>query len=235
SEDLINPEIIKKKILQSGAISRYRMEAANYVRQITGSPEFRNDLKLWLVRYIDALISDPEVKSMIAEKITAELDEAFKEQLLEQIAFKAYSFIKGQQLQKVIGKSLDQLPSAVERELHRIDIFLDRLPVHLENESEQIEEMLTVLLHRLVNKLDVYTLVEENLKEYDEGQLETLIKESTNEQLSYIQYLGAALGTVGGLVIWQPALTLSVLALLTAAVLLADKMLMQLRKKKLPA
>jgi hypothetical protein len=47
-------------------------------------------------------------------------------------------------------------------------------------------------------------MILENMQRYDERQLEELIKNSSNEQLNYIKYLGGVLGFFGGLVIWQP-------------------------------
>ncbi|MDZ7693359.1 MAG: DUF445 family protein [Balneolaceae bacterium] len=82
--------------------------------------------------------------------------------------------------------------------------------------------MVTSLLYRLINQLDVQSLVEEKLREYDEQKLTNIIRGATNEQLRYIQYLGAILGTIGGLVIWQPLISLMGLGLILLLVLLAD-------------
>ncbi|TVR33239.1 MAG: DUF445 domain-containing protein, partial [Balneolaceae bacterium] len=47
------------------------------------------------------------------------------------------------------------------------------------------------------------------------------------EQLKTIQYLGAVLGTIGGFVIWQPLLSLSVLAVIGGTIYLTDRALFQ--------
>jgi len=78
-------------------------------------------------------------------------------------------------------------------------------------------------LNRLVNQLNVHELVEENLRKYDEQKLENMIRNATNEQLKTIQYLGALLGTIGGFVIWEPILSMSVLVLLFGGVYLLDR------------
>jgi uncharacterized membrane protein YheB (UPF0754 family) len=225
SKDLINPEIIKKKIQDSGVISKYRELASDYIKAVIDNPEFRSDLKQWVVDYVQAMIGDPEVRTSIAEKLIAELDESLEERSLEKVALKTYTFLKGKEMQDIVEESLVRLPATVEKGLIRFDEFLDRLPEHIENESDKIETLLTQILYRLVNQLDVFSLVEENLKNFDEGRLEQLIKGATNEQLTYIQYLGGILGTIGGLVIWQPLLSLAVLTCLFLIVLFTDQIL----------
>jgi uncharacterized membrane protein YheB (UPF0754 family) len=232
SKDLINPEIIKKKIHDSGVISKYRELASDYIKAVIDNPEFRSDLKQWVVDYVQAMIGDPEVRTSIAEKLIAELDESLEERSLEKVALKTYTFLKGKEMQDIVEESLVRLPATVEKGLIRFDEFLDRLPEHIENESDKIETLLTQILYRLVNQLDVFSLVEENLKNFDEGRLEQLIKGATNEQLTYIQYLGGILGTIGGLVIWQPLLSLAVLTCLFLIVLFTDQILSAVRPDK---
>jgi len=228
SDDLINPEIIKQKIRDSGAISRYREEATKYLKSVIDAPEFRDDLKIWVVDYVEAMIADPHVRAAIAKKVISEIDEALEGWSLEKVAIKTYTIITGREMQQIIEESLSRLPLTVEKGLTRLDDFLDHLPERMDRESERIENIVTMLLHRLVNQLDVYSLVEENLRRFDEGRLESMIKGATNEQLRYIQYLGALLGTIGGLVIWEPLLSLAALLILFSIIVGADKLWMRL-------
>src|SRR5699024_9391569 len=48
SDDLSNPEIIKKKISESKAISRYREQSTVYIKSIIDDPAFRKDIKQWV-------------------------------------------------------------------------------------------------------------------------------------------------------------------------------------------
>lgn len=230
AEDLINPEIIKKKIHESKVISRYREQATRYVKGIIDDPAFREDLKDWVVEYVDEMIADPELRAAIAEKILLQIEEALENKAIEKVALKAYSFIRGQEMQEIIEESLTQLPASVESGLDRLDDMLDRLPSTIDKHSDAIENVVTTLLYKLINQLDVKTLVEDNLKQYDEQKLSDIIRNATNEQLRYIQYLGAVLGTVGGFVIWEPLLSIVTLGILTGLLLLADQLLYSLSR-----
>jgi uncharacterized membrane protein YheB (UPF0754 family) len=229
SEDLINPEIIKQKIHESQAIAKYREKATVYIKKIIDDPEFRFNLKQIVVGYVDEMIADPEVRSNIAKKLIEQIDEAVDEKSFEKVALKAYSFFKGQEMQDLVESALLKLPTGIENSLNKMDTFLDELPEKLDENGSVIEELVTRMLYKLINQLDVQALVEDNLRQYDEKKLETLIKNASNDQLQYIQYLGAVLGTFGGLIIWEPIASLLVISVIIGITLLLDVILIKIK------
>jgi uncharacterized membrane protein YheB (UPF0754 family) len=230
SEDLINPEIIKRKIHESGAIAKYREKATVYIKNIIDDPEFRENLKALVVSYVDEMIADPEVRSSIAQKLIKQIDDAIDENSFEKVALKAYSFLKGQEMQDLVESALIKLPTGIENGLNKMDTFLDDLPNKLDEHGTVIEEMVTNLLYKLINQLDVHALVEDNLRQYDEKKLEKLIKNASNDQLQYIQYLGAVLGTFGGFIIWEPVASLVVLSVIIGSTVIADAFLHRMKQ-----
>lgn len=228
SEDLINPEIIKRKIHESDIISKYRKKSTDYIRAIIDNPSFRADLKLLLVNYIDDMIANPEIRAALAQKILIQIEKSMRETSIERMALKAYTFVKGQKMQQIVEDALTRIPESVETGLDRFDLFLDNLPEKLEANSEQIEEFVTSMLYKLINQLDVHALVEDNLREYDEQRISDIIRKATNEQLRYIQYLGGILGIIGGLVIWEPLVSVLCLAALAVSIFLLDSFLLKL-------
>ncbi|HKK47037.1 MAG TPA: DUF445 family protein [Balneolaceae bacterium] len=227
SEDLINPEIIKKKITESNAIGRYREQSTKYIKGIIDDPAFRNDLKQWVVTYLDEMIADPDIRGALADRILRQIEEALQDKSFEKVALRAYSYVKGQEMQHIIEEALVQIPTTVESGLDKMDDLLDELPKKIDEHSDAIENIVTTLLYKLINQLDVHKLVEENLRSYDEQHISQIIKNATNEQLRYIQYLGAVLGFIGGLIIWEPVLSIIVLGGLSALVLGLDQLLYQ--------
>ncbi|MBN2732955.1 MAG: DUF445 family protein [Balneolaceae bacterium] len=228
SEDLINPEIIKRKIHESDIISKYRKKSTDYIRAIIDNPSFRADLKVLLVNYIDDMIANPEIRAALAQKILVQIEKSMRETSIERMALKAYTFVKGQKMQQIVEDALTRIPESVETGLDRFDLFLDNLPEKLEANSEQIEEFVTSMLYKLINQLDVHALVEDNLREYDEQRISDIIRKATNEQLRYIQYLGGILGIIGGLVIWEPLVSVLCLTALAVSIFLLDSFLLKL-------
>lgn len=225
SEDLINPELIRKKIDESQAISRYRELAVGQIRSVTEQQAFREDLKAWLTAYVNSLVQNSDFRNKAAKHIAHGIEHSLENRTLEKAALKTYSFLRGQNIRDFIEEALDGLPLSVERNIRSVEKFLDELPDKIDQNHEELDQLISNVLFKLVNQLDVYRLVEENLREYDEQRLETMIKNATNEQLKTIQYLGAVLGTIGGFVIWQPLYSLAVLGALSGSVYLADRAL----------
>lgn len=229
SEDLINPEIIKKKIHESQAITKYREKATDYIRTIIDDPNFRHDLKGLVVDYVDEMIADPEVRATLAKTVIQQIEGAIEQNSFERVALKAYSFLKGQEMQDLVEEALIKVPTGVEKGLDKLDVFLDDLPNRIDKHSSTIEDLVTSLLYKLINQLDVHALVEDNLRQYDEKRLEILIKNASNDQLQYIQYLGAVLGTFGGFVIWQPIASLTIITFIILLVIGLDSLLIKLK------
>lgn len=225
SDDLINPEIIKKKINESDAISRYRERSTQYIKSIIDDPEFREDIKRWVIVYLDEMIANPEIRASLAERILLQIEEAIDDKSFEKVALKAYSYIKGQEMQQIVEQALIQIPVSVESGLDKFDDLLDQLPKKIDEHSNAIENIVTGLLYKLINQLDVHTLVEDNLRNYDEQHISNIIRSATNEQLRYIQYLGAVLGLIGGFIIWEPLLSVIILGSLSIFILVADHLL----------
>ena len=225
SDDLINPEIIKRKINESNIIGRYREQTTRYIKSIIDDPDFREDLKQWVVRYLDEMIADPEIRGALAERILLQIEESLHDKSIEKVALKAYTYVKGQEMQHIIEEALVEIPKLVENGLDKVDDLLDQLPKKIDENSDAIEDIVTTLLYKLINQLDVHALVEENLRSYDEQHISNIIRSATNEQLRYIQYLGAVLGLIGGFVIWRPLLSVIVLVGLSGIVLMLDYLL----------
>ena len=227
SEDLINPELIKQKIRESKAISRYRLQAIEHIEQITEREDFREDLKSWLLNYVDSIVQDPQFKRKVSAHILLEIEDALQHRAFEKAALKTYSFLSGQTLPEFIDNMLERLPITAERNIGYIEKYLDEFPEKIHQNSDKIDELITQLLYKLINQLNVQNLVEENLRKYDEQRLEIMIRNATNEQLKTIQYLGAVLGTIGGFVIWEPIISLITLSVVFGTIYLIDWQLYQ--------
>jgi hypothetical protein len=211
SEELINEKIIKQRIEESGIISKYRELAMSVTRGIVEDPEFRMELKALTAEYVDTVLSSQEVRDRIVA-FTVEKVEEYAGQGLGGLALKTYRFLNEPDFQRRVDEAVRRLPTSLDLALDGLDHLLDRVPDKIEARSEEIEVWVTRAVLGFVEKIDVYEMVVANMKRYDERQLEALLKNTSNEQLNYIKYLGGVLGCIGGLVIWQPLLALAALS-----------------------
>jgi uncharacterized membrane-anchored protein YjiN (DUF445 family) len=224
SKELINEEIIKQKIEESGVITRYRETAMAVTHGVLEDGDFRRELKDIVAGYVEEVFSAPDMRDKIA-RFTIEKLENYAGSGLSGIALKAYRFLNEEDFQRRIDEAIRELPNSIDPVLDGLDDLLDRLPRQIEARSEDIETWATRVILGFVEKLDVYRMITENMHRYDEQQLERLLKNTSNEQLNYIKYLGGVLGFLGGFIIWKPLLALSGFALTLLTLLALDVML----------
>ena len=203
SRELINADIIKAKIQESGAIARYRDLALGVVRGVVEDPAFRRDLREIAGGYVHDVLQRPDLRRELSRLAADKLEESAG-QGFGGAVLKLYRSVAEDDFQKRIDRALDEIPGSVEPLLDRIDVALDAVPPKIEARSEDIEAFATQAVLGFVEQLDIRSMIVEKARGFDEGQLESLLKSTSNEQLNYIKYLGALLGVFGGLVIWQP-------------------------------
>ena len=224
SEELINADIIKKKIEESGIIGRYRDIAFNVTRGVVEDPEFRKEIKDVAAEYIEQVVGSEEVRRKIVSFIIQKIEEHAGG--LGGIALKTYRFLGEQDFQRRIDEAVSKLPTSIDSALDQFDGLLDSIPGKIEARSEDIEDAVTKTVLSFVENLDVYSIVATNMQAYDERRLEDLMKRATNEQLNYIKYLGGVLGCIGGLVIWEPVAAMTVLGALGVFIVGLDRLFM---------
>ena len=224
SDELINADIIAQKIRESGVIPKYRKLALDVTRDVIEDPEFREELRGLTASYAKEVLGSPQVRQRIVDFTVQKLEEHAKEGI-SGLALKVYRFVNEEDFQRRIEEAVGALPESIDVALDETDVLLDKLPAQIEARSEEIEALATKVVLGFVENLDVYGIIVGNMHRYDEAQLERLLKNTSNEQLNYIKYLGGVLGLLGGLVIWQPLLALGTFGTLGLAVYALDEAL----------
>ena len=228
SDELINEAIIVEKIRESGLAARYRDLTLSIADDVTDDDGFRRALKRRLRDALREALSDDDVQERIVAFTTEQLE--VNARGLPGLALSTYRTFSEDAFQEQVRAAVERLPDAVGPLVDEIDPLLDALPERLRERADDIEDLITQLVVRFVGTIDIERIVLENVRAYDEQQLETLLKRTTNEQLTYIKYLGAVLGVVGGLVIWQPAASLLLLASGGLLLYAADEILFRMQR-----
>jgi uncharacterized membrane protein YheB (UPF0754 family) len=224
SDELISEAIIKQKIHESGLIAEYRGLAVSVTRSVLNDPGFRRELKTLIQGYAEELLASDEVRQRIVD-FTEEQIKAHAERGLAGLALRAYRFVNEDDFRTRLNEAVADLPQALPNLLDEIDPLLDQLPDQLEASSDEIEDLVAQIVISFVENLDVERIVVENVRAYDERQLEELLKRTTNEQLNYIKYLGGVLGLLGGFVIWEPVAALTLFGTAGLAIWSLDEVL----------
>ena len=231
SRELINADIIKQKIQESGVIGRYRDLAVGVIRGTVEDPGFRTELKDLAAGYAQEVLGSEAVRREVAQLAVQKVEEQAG-QGLGGVALRLYRTFAEDDFQRRVDRALDELPGAVVPLLDRIDTALDAVPAKVEARADEIEEAATRAVLSFVESFDIRAMIQDKARGFDEAQLENLLKSTSNEQLNYIKYLGAILGVFGGFVIWQPVGSLVLFVSVGLALWAADEALVRARRSR---
>jgi len=228
SDELINKRIIKEKIRESGLVTQYRDRFVAAASDVATDDAVRSEVKALLREVLRDILSTPSVQKRIVT-LTAEQVERHAGDGLSGLALRAYRFFGEEDFHARLHETVRRLPKSIDPLVEEIDPVLDQLPAEFDRRSEEIEDLLMQVTLRLVDTLDVERMIYDNVRAYDERQLEMLLRRTTNEQLNYIKYLGAVLGIVGGFIIWAPAASLVVFTVIGLGIYALDELLYRTR------
>ena len=221
SQELINEQIIKEKIEESGVIGRYRDVATGVVRGVLEDADFRQELKGLTADYAQDVLGSDEMRQRLT-RLAVEKVEQQAGTGLGGLALRVYRSFREDDFQARVDRAISEIPAALDPVLDKLDEMLDRLPEEFDRHADDLEDAATRAVLGFVEGLDVYEMIVQNASRFDEAQLERLLKATSNEQLNYIKYLGGLLGVLGGLVIWQPVLSMLVFAAVIGSVWALD-------------
>ncbi|MBX2820793.1 MAG: DUF445 domain-containing protein [Rhodothermaceae bacterium] len=228
SEELINADIIKQKIEESGIIPKYREMAISVTKSVLDDPEFRDELKGIVSSYVQQVVGSEDMRDKIVDYVVLKVEE-YLGSGIGGLALKAYRMLNEEDFQRRIEEAVTRLPSAIDEVIGRTENILDIIPDKIEERSQDIEDAASRMITSFVENLDIYEMIAGNMQQYDEKRLEDMLKRATNEQLNYIKYLGVVLGCIGGFVIWQPIPSLIVLGLIGSVIYGLDVVLFRMK------
>lgn len=230
SQRLINEEMIHQQIEQSGLIPRARQQLLHFIHETIDDREFRSDLKRVVTGYIDQALADPSIHAQISRIVLQHIHHQTKG--VSGVVLRFLQQFRTEELERTIQMAIHSLPEAMDEILDRWHPFWDTLPDKLEAHAHDIEQSVSHAVLHFVQQLDVRGLLITNMTKYDEAQLESLLKHTSDEQFNYIKYLGGVLGILGGLVIWQPLPALLLFGVLGVLIWGIDEVLMRYKAKR---
>lgn len=230
NKNLINPEQIKLKLSQSGILANVLKELESGIKNLGNDEEFKDELFLIISDSTREYLQDPVVRENITSVLMEHLEGSFTDKSIEKYVFKLYRNLRRDQLLKTIDNAILTIPDTIYTHRARFSSTIHSIPDEISSHSDKIEEFLISGIDEILHRIDLRSLIEDNLNRYDEGRLEDLIKSSTIDQLNYIKYLGAILGVLGGLVIWNPIVSLLMLGTLFGVYFALDAVFYEVKK-----
>ncbi|MFM2376186.1 MAG: hypothetical protein RLZZ165_1283 [Bacteroidota bacterium] len=200
---ILNESLIQERIIASGLIEKINEILIRGVEDLLGDEEFSREIKAIAYAYVKRSLSRPEVRARFASII----DERLAENLnrgLSGLVFSAYKKLNRKDYESVIDNILNRIPGTVVEVIEEVEEERQAIAESVRLREKDMEQFLLRIVIDVLDRIDIRTLLSQQMAHFDEAKLENMIWTATNEQLLYIEYLGTLLGIFGGLLIWQP-------------------------------
>jgi uncharacterized membrane-anchored protein YjiN (DUF445 family) len=212
SRNLINEDIIREQLEKSGLVQKITSDFKDELHALLGKPDFRADLRLLIETTLRDLTEVPEHRERILKLSREMLDRLELEGVVGRLLTFSRPVWQDSALAEFDKWVSRELPTVLNKNLDLLDGELVKLPAMLEKERDAIERWLTGTIIYFVKRLDIRKTMLEQLRTFDEEQVEKLIRDASNDQLGYITLLGGVLGFIAGFVLWHPAALLWIAA-----------------------
>lgn len=206
--ELINPELIKQEFIDTGILHGYINKLIDEARELFDDDGFQQDINELTTGYIRRTLANRQVQQRLTEQAERVINENMSKSAVDRSALKMYLLFKGKTLRNVIQEALENMPAYMDDIQIPLQELGGRLPLRLRKDRARVENLFISVLGRVVDTIDIRKIAEDSLNRYDEEKLERIIRGATDTHLNYIKYLGGLIGMVGGLVIWNPLLSL---------------------------
>lgn len=223
--NLINAQQIQEYLLNSAALDQVITNAEQRLNSLTSDTEFKEAVYTHITIGLKEYLSDTVLRDQFAERILAEMTETMPNPSVERMAFSTYLKFRNDEARSILNKAIAQLPDNLYSQRNQFDNLIEDFPLLISKNRDTLKFHLGEALRNFLNNIDIKSIILKNLNSYDENRLEALIKSSTMDQLNYIKYLGAVLGVLGGLFIWNTWIALAAVGTFGTLILLFDHVL----------
>lgn len=228
---VLNQDLIRKRVEDTGLVKKVNSLVMDGTVGLLKDSELRDHIKQIIVESMEDYAGRDDVKKEIGDMIDVRLEQNL-DKGLKKFLLQTYKKYNKEDYEEVIEKIVKNLPQLALEAIEKLEDQLDRAAAYIRKEKEQTAEKIMDLFIDLLNKLDITDLLAKQMAHFNASELERLVWESTNEQLRYIQYLGTILGMLGGLLIWEPELMITVYVLLIGVIVGLDALLYKLANKR---
>jgi uncharacterized membrane protein YheB (UPF0754 family) len=224
SDELINAEILQDTLRRNKWPARLRQKTTTVTRDLMDDPAFRAAATNWLQAMLRNVLAAPATQRRLR---TAVLEALERESVpgMSGWMLRTVRNLRPDLVEEHVEALLAELPQAAPRLARELVSTAEHVPSYMRLHGQRIDAISTLLLSRVIKHVPIDRIILEKVRAYDERQLERLLKRTTNTQLTYIKYLGAVLGMLGGWIIWAPGPALVVLGTLGGSVALLDVLL----------
>ncbi|MFW5658785.1 MAG: DUF445 domain-containing protein, partial [Bacteroidota bacterium] len=227
NDNILNEEHIKERLHEAAVVEKLSANLQSGVKHLFEDEEFQEDIRKLIGEILHAYFDDPTTRRRLILEVENQLRRGKNAGMREKTLGLLVSGSRN-----TLDRTLQRIPDIVQEFMARQGKIGTSLHEHLENQSDTLEQAMAHTLHEMIDQVDIYQLLRSQLTRFDEGKMEEMLWNATNQQLLYIQYLGGFLGILGGLILWQPTFMVITFIVLGAIFFALDVLLMRLQTSK---
>ncbi len=231
NDTILNRDQLKLLVLNSGVADKVTRALVKGATDLFRDEEFKEEVVNWLYLNVKNYFKNPKVRRKILQELDAKIHIAVGGGV-GGFVYKSYKSLNKEKYNQRLEDIVNEIPEIVLNLLEHSDIVIDEIVDTFQKSEEDLRKLLTQVIVDLIERIQVYDIVRNQMEDFDEGKLEEMIWTATNEHLLYIQYLGGLLGVLGGLLLWQPYLMLGVYFVLGASLWGLDNFLYKVKVKQ---
>lgn len=205
---LISPEIIRNYLQEKRVLKRLMYRTGKALRETINEPEFREEIKEMVARFLNDFFNDP----LTQEKIYNAINEKVAEWTKLSLKGKLLDWTR-RLWEPSLKRSLPELPKALNSLLDYMDELIDRIPDKLKQENQYFEELLVELIIQFLHNIDLKRIIKHQFGKMNTDEFEVMISGSVQTELVFIQTSGGIFGLLVGLAIIYPVIRLIILLL----------------------
>lgn len=201
-EYILNKELISTRLAQSGLMGKIAENLTGSTQDMLLDPSLRDSFRESLSKNLKEYLQQEATQKNIQVMIDKHVEE--RTAGVRKFFLRTYKTLNRNDYEEAIQQIIADIPDITVKILGGLESELPQFATHIRNQQPELEKFLNDTFLRILEKLDIPGILRGQMRDFDEIRLENMVLQATNEQLKYIQYLGAFLGIIGGLLIWQP-------------------------------
>lgn len=227
---LLNEDELKRKLHDAQVIQKTIRAVQDGADGLFRDEEFTGELQAQIEKWLHDFLGNEGNRNRIVEEVVVQLQQSELKGVTGTL-LRAYTRLNRKAIRTALDQLVARVPAALPALVDPARDIAQPLQENLLRNTPELEARLAHAVHDLVDRMDIYRLLRNQITNFDEGQLEDMLWSATNEQLLYIQYLGGLLGMLGGLVLWQPEAVSFAFVVLGGGLFLFDQLLYRLRAR----
>ncbi len=222
---VLNEELIIQNLEKAKFSSRLASHLLAGGEGILKDEELKSEIRQWIVEGIRDYFGEHHVQNEIMATIDEKLD-VHLEGGIKKLLVSTYRKYNSKEYESLVKKFISEVPEITGNMMDKFgEEKTEEVVNYLRSKAGELTHLITVSIAELLTSIDITGLLRKQMEHFDDSKLEKMVREATNEQLKYIQYLGSILGLLGGLIIWEPVLMLGLYTVILIVLFVADTLL----------